>query len=114
MGRTCPRRQDSPFSHMRSLAKLASTKTKADSPALMCTPQCVERAMAEPTVLVTPTHSAPRALAYSRAASVSAVSPDCGRQGDGKLDTHKYAPRCTGRGSACSGAVGMREAWDAV
>jgi hypothetical protein len=47
----------------------------------MWMPQCVLRAMAEPTVLVTPTHSAPQALAYSRARKVSAVSPDCGEAG---------------------------------
>ena len=41
--------------------------TPISQPALMCTPQCVDRAMAEPTVLVTPMQSAPRALAYSRA-----------------------------------------------
>jgi len=41
--------------------------TPISQPALMCTPQCVMRAMALPTVLVTPTHSAPRALIYSRA-----------------------------------------------
>ena len=41
--------------------------TPISQPALMCTPQCVERAMAEPTVLVTPMQSAPRALAYSSA-----------------------------------------------
>mgnify|MGYP001810674274 CR=1 FL=1 len=42
----------------------------------MWMPQWVLRAMAEPTVLVTPTHSAPHALAYSSARKVSAVSPD--------------------------------------
>ena len=41
--------------------------TPISQPALMCTPQCVDRAMAEPTVLVTPMQSAPRALAYSSA-----------------------------------------------
>ena len=41
--------------------------TPISQPALMCTPQCVERAMAEPTVLVTPMQSAPRAFAYSSA-----------------------------------------------
>ena len=51
--------------------------TPISHPALMCTPQSVERAMAEPTVLVTPTQSAPAARAYRSAASVSAVSPDC-------------------------------------
>ena len=41
--------------------------TPISQPALMCTPQCVDRAMAEPTVLVTPMQSAPRAFAYSSA-----------------------------------------------
>lgn len=41
--------------------------TPISQPALMCTPQCVPRAMAEPTVFVIPMHSAPRALAYSSA-----------------------------------------------
>ena len=41
--------------------------TPISQPALMWTPQCVERAMAEPTVLVMPMHSAPRAFAYSSA-----------------------------------------------
>ncbi len=41
--------------------------TPISQPALMWTPQCVIRAMALPTVLVTPTHSAPRALMYSKA-----------------------------------------------
>ena len=38
--------------------------TPISQPALMCTPQCVERAIAEPTVFVTPMHSAPLSLAY--------------------------------------------------
>jgi hypothetical protein len=41
--------------------------TPISQPALMCTPQCVERAIAEPTVLVTPMHSAPLSLAYCSA-----------------------------------------------
>lgn len=41
--------------------------TPISQPALMCTPQCVRRAMAEPTVLVTPMSNAPRDLAYSSA-----------------------------------------------
>ncbi len=44
-----------------------SNTAPISQPALMCTPQWVERAMAEPTVLVTPMHSAPPALAYSSA-----------------------------------------------
>ncbi len=41
--------------------------TPISAPALMCTPQSVSRAMVLPTVLVMPTHSAPRALMYSSA-----------------------------------------------
>ena len=41
--------------------------TPISQPALMCTPQWVDLAMALPTVLVTPISRAPFALAYSRA-----------------------------------------------
>mmetsp|Transcript_63331 Transcript_63331/g.200311 ORF Transcript_63331/g.200311 Transcript_63331/m.200311 type:complete len:280 (-) Transcript_63331:1144-1983(-) len=50
--------------------------TPISAPALMCTPQWVSRAMADPTVLVTPTQRAPLRFTYSRAPRVSAVSPD--------------------------------------
>ena len=50
--------------------------TPISAPALINTPQSVPLAMADPTVLVTPTHSAPALRAYSSACSVSAVSPD--------------------------------------
>lgn len=36
--------------------------TPISGPALMCTPQCDSRQIDEPTVFVTPTMSAPRAL----------------------------------------------------
>ena len=41
--------------------------TPISQPALMCTPQCVDLAMALPTVLVMPISRAPLALAYSSA-----------------------------------------------
>ena len=64
--------------------------TPISHPALMCTPQSVPRAIADPTVLVTPTHKAPAERAYRSAASVSAVSPDC--------DTNTHASsRATGQ-----------------
>lgn len=44
-------------------------------PALIWIPQWDSRQMEEPTVLVKPTISAPRALQYRRASRVSAVSP---------------------------------------
>ena len=82
----CVQEQPAPAaSHQRRRdALLAPAPRKAKrsaaqhSPALMWMPQCVLRAMALPTVLVMPTHSAPEALAYSSARKVSAVSPDCG------------------------------------
>ncbi|KAJ0502320.1 hypothetical protein HanRHA438_Chr11g0514131 [Helianthus annuus] len=50
--------------------------TPISLPALICTPQCVLRAIELPTVFVMPTHKAPFSRAYSRAFNVSAVSPD--------------------------------------
>ena len=49
--------------------------TPISGPALMWTPQSVSREMDDPTVLVMPTHSAPREIEYRSAISVSAVSP---------------------------------------
>ena len=66
--------------HSSGSAQQGRTSPPRHAPALMWMPQWVLRAMAEPTVLVTPTHSAPQALAYSSARKVSAVSPDCGRE----------------------------------
>ena len=49
--------------------------TPISQPALMWTPQSVERAMALPTVLVTPISSAPLALAYSSACAPQNCGP---------------------------------------
>mmetsp|Transcript_2497 Transcript_2497/g.5050 ORF Transcript_2497/g.5050 Transcript_2497/m.5050 type:complete len:226 (-) Transcript_2497:2238-2915(-) len=49
--------------------------TPISAPALRWTPQWVRRAMADPTVLVIPTHSAPLFNANSNDRNVSAVSP---------------------------------------
>ena len=54
--------------------------TPISAPALMCTPQCVRLEIADPTVLVMPTQSAPRSRASSRLRRVSAVSPLCDRK----------------------------------
>jgi hypothetical protein len=49
--------------------------TPISGPALMWTPQCVSREIVFPTVLMTPTQSAPLSKQYRIAKIVSAVSP---------------------------------------